>query len=108
MVLNMFGISSQVPASFTYLSSGPYRSYQIGNVNLKFKHTSNREISTYSGKTSMLIQAIKEIGENNITPETLLKIQNNLSKKEKEIALSETKNLTTWIRNIIVDICQKG
>lgn len=108
MALNMFGISSQVSASFTYLSSGPYRDYQIGNVYLKFKHTSNREISTYSGKTSILIQAIKEIGEDNLTTEILIKIKNHLSKKEKETALLETKNLTTWIRNIIVDICQKG
>ena len=75
---------------------------------LKFKHTSNREISTYSGKTSILIQAIKEIGEDNLTSDILIKIQNHLSKKEKETALVETKNVTTWIRNIIVDICQKG
>lgn len=107
MALNMFGLSTQVSASYTYLSSGPYREYQIGNIKLKFKHTSNREISTYSLKTSMLIQAIKEIGDLNIIPDIIKKLSRSLTSKEKQNVLLETKNLTTWIRNTIEEVCKE-
>lgn len=108
VALNILGLSTQISSEYVYLSDGPYREYIIGNNKLLFKHISNKEISTYSYKTCLLIQAIKAIGEKNIyDPVILIKLKNKLSKTEKVAALKETKMVTSWIRNIIVIVCEE-
>ena len=43
-VLNLLGLSTQVPAVWSYISNGPYRSYQIGKTDLEFKHAANGSV----------------------------------------------------------------
>ena len=45
---NDLGLSIQVPAVWSYVSTGPYRTYTIGKMRLEFKHTANRELFNMS------------------------------------------------------------
>jgi len=56
--LNIMGLSTQVPSSYTYLSSGPYKSYLIYDVPVLLKRTMARELIDYSNTTLLLIQCI--------------------------------------------------
>ena len=42
--LNQLGLSTQVPADWTYISSGPYKEYTFGNVTLTFSHRSDSQM----------------------------------------------------------------
>ena len=46
--LNQLGLSTQVTAHWTYISDGPYNKFTIGNIEIDFKHRSNKEISGMS------------------------------------------------------------
>ena len=105
--LNMLGLSTQVPAHWSYVSDGPYRSFSFGNINIEFKHCSAKEISGMSPKTALVIQAIKALGKENIDEENLQKIRRNLSAEEKIALLEEAKRTTVWIYEAIKKICRQ-
>lgn len=107
LALNLMNLSTQVPANYVYLSSGPYKEYKIYEINVSFKRTTTREIIDYSEKTLLLIQCIKAIGKNRIDEKTINNLRKQLSSKEKEKALNESLTIQTWIRNIIVLICEE-
>lgn len=84
--LNLLGLSTQVPAVWSYISNGPYRSYQIGKTNPEFKHTENRDIDRLSPVSALVVQALKVLGKENIgAPE----------KRKLSAALTEEKNVFT-------------
>ena len=103
--LNLLGLSTQVPATWEYYSSGPYKSYQIDNCEIKFLHRTNREIEGFSPKTALLIQAIKAVGVDGVTDTVIKQVSGRLSKDEKRIALSEGQQTTRWIYEAIKKIC---
>ena len=107
LALNLMGLSTQVPASYLYLSSGPYKNYVIYNNKVSFKRTMTKEIIDFSYKTLLLIQCIKALGKDNINKEIMNLLKSKLSEKDKEKALNETLTTQIWIRDIIVSICQE-
>ena len=107
VALNLMGLSTQVPAAYTYLSSGPYKKYMIYEVSVSLKRTMTRELIDYSYKTLLLIQCIKAIGKDNITDNELTILRNKLSQTDKTNALKETALIQAWIRKIIVLICKE-
>ena len=64
--LNILGLSTQVPAAWSYVSDGTYKEYTYDNITIKFKRTTNKEISKLSYKTALVIQALKALGKDNI------------------------------------------
>ena len=104
--LNQLGLSTQVPAKWIYFSDGPYKTYKIGSQELEFKHRTNKEISGMSEKTILIIQALKELGEAQITEEIIHKLKKKLTNGEIEVLLQETQQTTVWIRNVIKKIAQ--
>ena len=103
--LNMLGLSTQVPAVWLYVSDGNYREYTCGNFVIQFKRTTNKEISKISFKTALVIQAIKALGKDKITGDVIEKIQSLTTDKEKEQMFVEAKYATTWIYDVIKEIC---
>ena len=102
--LNMLGLSTQVPATWLYVSDGTYKEYTYGNTTIKFKRTTNKEISKISYKTALVIQALKALGKENITGDTINKIIQTTTDDEKATMFAEAKNSTAWIYDIIKEI----
>ncbi len=105
--LNLMGLSTQVPASYTYLSSGPYKNYLIYDTPVSLKRTMTRELINYSYITLLLIQCIKAIGKDNITDNEINTLKLRLNQTDKLKALKETTFIQAWIRKIIVLICEE-
>src|SRR5882762_4813579 len=66
--LNFLGLSTQVPARAVYLSDGPDRVYQIGNTALAFEHTALKESGIELKESGLIVQALKSLGQERITP----------------------------------------
>lgn len=106
--LNQIGLSTQVPAKWSYISNGPYHEFQIGSIVIEFKHRNNRELSGISPKTAAIIQALKAIGKNNVTEEHLRMIRRWLTKEDMEHALKETRQATVWVYDLVKRICENN
>lgn len=105
--LNQLGLSTQVPAKWSYISDGPYNHFQFGTVELEYRHRSNKDISGLSYKTALVIQAIRALGKEHVGSAEIEKIRRCLSEKEKENLLTEAQQSTAWIYKYIKEICRK-
>jgi len=103
--LNYLGISEQVPTSYEYLSTGPYRTYEYKNTTIKFKNTKSSHINELNNKSNLVISALSTLGKNNINKEVVNKIKKQLGKKECELLLKELVKVTNWIYEVIKEIC---
>lgn len=104
--LNILGLSTQVPAAWSYVSDGTYKEYTYDNTTIKFKKTTNKEISKLSYKTALVVQALKALGKDNIGDTIINKLKNDLTAEEKATALLEAKAATSWIYEYIKQICK--
>lgn len=105
--MNILGLSTQVPVVWSYLSDGPYKEYDIDKIKITFKHRTNREISKMSYISSTVIQALKELGKEHVTEDTIKILSSKIKAEEKAILLKETVNSTEWIYKIIQRVCKE-
>ena len=105
--LNLLGLSTQVPAKWEFISSGPYRSYTIGNTTIRFLHRSCKEISGMSYMSALVIEAIKGIGRDRINDDTIRHLRSRLTEQNKQILLTETRKTSAWIYTVIKEICKE-
>ena len=89
--LNLLGLSTQVTAVWSYISDGPYKTYEWNSTKLEFKHRTNKEITGLSYMTSLVIQALKTLGRTNVTPEIIQTLSEKLSEAEKQACLKEAR-----------------
>lgn len=101
--LNYTGLSTQVPNEYIYISDGPYRQYDYRNKKILFKHTSNRNITSYSKELSILVQAIRALGKDGIGEEELKKLA-VFAQNIKEGLKRDTLKLPFWIQEILEKI----
>lgn len=102
---NYLGFSTQVPMNAVYITSGASRKVRIGNRTLTFKYGVPTNFS-YKGKTMpVLVLALKSIGKNNVTEDTLDTVYGVLKANPEESTWEEDiKFAPIWIRKIIINI----
>ena len=103
--LNLLGLSTQVTAVWSYISDGPYKTYEWNSTKLEFKHRTNKEITGLSYMTSLVIQALKTLGRTNVTPEIIQTLSEKLSGDEKQACLKEAMESTDWVYDTIRKMC---
>lgn len=105
--LNLLGLSTQVPAKWTYISDGRYAKYRLNDkTTIEFKRRSNNEISNMSTLSAAIIQAIKAIGKDKITDYQIDYLREKLSLKEKEDLIEDGKTTAAWVYKVIKKICE--
>ena len=100
--MNKLGLSTQVPMKVVYLTDGAARSIKVGKRTITFKNTSPKNLLAQGEISSLVIQALKTIGQSKIDDETLLKIQTLLKKEKIENRLNDAKLAPAWINKIII------
>ena len=104
--LNMLGLSTQVTAVWSYISDGPYKTFQWDKTKIEFKHRTNKEITGLSPITILVIQGLKTLGKENIDDKTIRMISGRLNENEKAALLVESTEATDWIYSVIKEICK--
>ena len=99
--LNLLGLSTQVTAVWSYISDGPYKTYEWNSTKIEFKHRTNKEITGLSYMTSLVIQALKTLGKTNVTPEIIRTLSDKLTEADKEAMLKEATESTDWVYDTI-------
>lgn len=99
--LNRLGLSTQVPMKIVYLTDGATRSIKIGKRTITFKRTSPKNLMTKGEISTLVIQALKEIGQNNVDDDILKQLKVVLKKETQENILHDAKLAPAWINKII-------
>jgi hypothetical protein len=101
---NILGLSQQVPARITFLTDAPSKKVKIGNQLIELKHTAVRNMATANRVSGLVIQALKYLGKNNITPHVIAALRDTLSSRDKTKLLQDSAATAAWIANHMREI----
>lgn len=105
--LNLIGLSTQVPNKYVFVSDGPYRTYEYRGREIIFKHTSNRFITEYSRNYSLMIQAIKALGKDNIHENDIKRMATFSKQYIDDDIIDKGKKLPAWIQEVLKKIAKE-
>ena len=99
---NKLGFSTQVPMNACFLTSGSSRKLVLGGRTITLKHASPKNFA-YRGKLMPeLVQALRSIGENNITEADEKRVSQLLHETPEEETIEHDLLLApVWVRQII-------
>ena len=107
LALNALGLSTQVPINMVYYTDGSARKIELGNQRIVFKKTSPKNLSAIGKISSLVILALKEIGQGNVTEEELKIILSHLKKEDPYRLEHDIKIAPEWIRKIMRQAIKK-
>lgn len=105
-VLNALGLSTQVPANVVFVTDGSARRISIGKgKGILFKHTSEmRNFAFQSEMMMMLVAALREIGESNVTTEQMAVLKKHLQTISTEDFNHDIQLAPVWVRKTLTSL----
>ncbi len=101
--LNKLGLSTQVPLKAVYLTDGSARQIEVGNQTIQFKKTNPKNLSIDHKLSNLIMQALKAIGEKNVTQDQIDKIQHIIDQSgEQSLIYQNLRNAPMWIQKTII------
>ena len=99
---NQLGLSTQVPMNSTFLTTGSSRKLTLGKRTVTLKHGAPKNLAFKGKLIQDIVQALRSIGEQNLTPENEKQIAKLLAESsEKETIEHDLRLAPVWMRNII-------
>lgn len=105
--LQQLGLSTQVPMNVVYLTDGAPRKIKVGKRTITFKKTTPKNLTIKDKKLNIIIQALKELGKENIDEIAKQKIKKVLQQMTIESIKEDSVTAPTWIRNTILELINK-
>lgn len=105
LALNVLGLSTQVPNTYTYKTNGTNAEVQIANNRIVFEKVMPKNMAK-NQISNIVIEAINYLGKETITNEDLRTIKNHLSVKELNNLKSDSQRSTIWIKELIQEMEQ--
>ena len=101
LALNALGLSTQVPLNVVYLTDGSARKIDLGKRKIIFKKTSPRNLAAIGPISKLAIQALKEIGKDNLKEREKEIILEHLKKEDPYKLEHDIRMAPEWIRVIM-------
>ena len=101
LALNALGLSTQVPLNVVYLTDGSARKIDLGKRKIIFKKTSPRNLAAIGAISKLAIQALKEIGKDNLKEREKEIILEHLKKEDPYKLEHDIRMAPEWIRVIM-------
>jgi len=105
--VHRLGLTTQVPTKLVYITNGHPKQFKLGKLQIMFKATSPKKLETIGEISSLLIQALEEIGTENIDPETEKKILKLLLKEELSNLKHDLSLAPAKVNDYIVKLLKK-
>lgn len=94
-----FKLTTQVPTTPVYYTSGPSRELRIGKLAVKLKHTSQRKLLLAGKRPGLALSALWYLGKEAVNTEVLGAIRKGLSAEEFEILKST--DMPAWMSDAL-------
>lgn len=80
--LHKLGLTTQVPTKRVYITDGSPRRFMLGKLQIKFKPTTPKRLMRQGKISSLVIQALEELGADNLDETTKQKVRDLLLKED--------------------------
>jgi hypothetical protein len=101
---NALGLSTQVPAHTVYLTDGTSRVILVGAQTIEFRHASPRYMAIAGRASGTVIQALRHLGKNGVSPEVLSRLRAALGTAEKSSLRDDRHCAPGWMQPFIHEI----
>ena len=99
--VNLMGLSTQIPAHYVYVTTGPSKKYQIDGSTLTFVHRCNREMMLACPDARDVVRALKGFGRYYATPEIVAQMSKRYTDRQWEEICKASKSVSNWIRELL-------
>lgn len=102
---NMLGLSTQVPMSYTYITSGSSRVLTVEGKTINLQRAVPRNFAYKTRLAALIVQAMKATGAENIGPEEISAIKSAIVKvPDSEAFRSDVLIMPVWMKTIITPL----
>lgn len=105
---NLLGLSDQVPAKVVFLTDGRSKRIQLGKLTIALKQTSPRIMATAGTISGAIIQALRYLGKDHVTEETVKRLDRRLSPDDRKQLLKDLAYAPAWIALIMRKLAARG
>ena len=105
---NALGLSEHVPAKAVFLTDGPTRTIKIGSTTIQLRRTTARNMATAGRLSGLLIQALRELGKEHVTPERRQHLKRTLPADKRRELLKDLRLAPAWMHPIFRELAEDG
>jgi hypothetical protein len=98
---NVLGLSEQVPSRIVFLTDGPSRKVKIGRREIHLLHTTPRNMATAGRKSGTVIQALRYLGQDQVSDQVRAIIARQLSSAERLALQKDIVHAPAWIADFL-------
>lgn len=98
---NVMGLSEQVPSRIVFLTDGPSRKVKIGRREIHLLHTTPRNMATAGRKSGTVIQALRYLGQDQVSDQARAIIARQLSSAERLALQKDIVHAPAWIADFL-------
>jgi hypothetical protein len=103
---NLLGLSDQVPARIEFLTDGTSRTVKAGPMQIVLKRTTPRQMAAAGRTSGLVIQALRSLGAEHVTPQRLNKLRKILPANERQALLKDISLAPGWMHPMLLAIAQ--
>jgi hypothetical protein len=104
---NVLGLSEQVPAKAVFLTDGPARTVKIGPTTIQLRRTTPRNMEAAGRLSGLLIQALRELGEEHITRERRDHLKRTIPGDKRRELLKDLRLAPAWMHPIFRELAEE-
>jgi Family of unknown function (DUF6088) len=101
---NLLGLSEQVPARVVFLTDGRSRIVKIGRQEIQFRRTTPRNMAAAGRLSGLLMQALRHLGKEHITPARVEHLKRTLPTKERKKLLRDLPLAPAWMHSLFREL----
>jgi hypothetical protein len=101
---NLLRLSEQVPAKVVFLTDGPSRTVKIGRQEIQLRRTTPRNMAAAGRLSGLLMQALRHLGKEHITPARVEHLKRTLPPKERRQLLKDLRLAPAWMHPLFREL----
>ena len=102
--LNKLGLSEQVPMNIVYITSGVARNLTIGGMTVTLKHVAPSNFKYKGTLVPLLVQALKELGQEGIDEEVKDGLRRLVSMQTDKYFNEDIDKAPVWMKKLIMNL----
>ena len=104
---NTLGLTEQVPAKMVFLTDGPAKTVKIGPMTIQLRRTTPKNMEAAGRLSGLLIQALRELGQEHITPERREHLKRTIPLEKRKELLKDLRLAPTWMQPIFRELAEE-
>ena len=91
-----------------FLTDGPSRTVKIGPTTIQLRRTTAKNMETSGRLSGLLIQALRELGKEHVTPERREHLKRTLPADKRQELIKDLRLAPAWMHSIFRELAGEG